>query len=156
MLTSRTRSMLLHAGHSAREFSPSTTRVVGTLPGMRPHPNPNHEQLRYMLPAIELRRLLAESRALDESFSLTYRRISKTGAAFTNRTVKLVETQLADGRRVSHCRASTGRHTAVLSKACAADEIALLPPSDWWLTGMLLAFPLPMRAGGEREMGCLA
>ena len=40
--------------------------------------------------------------------------------------------------------------------ACPSDELALLPASDWWLTGMLLAFPLPMRADGVHEMGCLA
>ena len=49
MLTPRARSMLVHAGHSGREFSPSTTRVVGTLPGMKPPPVNDSEQLHYLL-----------------------------------------------------------------------------------------------------------
>ena len=32
--------------------------------------------------------------------------------------------------------------------ACPPDELALLPASDWWSTGMLLAFPMPMREDG--------
>jgi len=157
MLTPRTRALLMDAGHTAREFSPSTTRVVGTLPGMKPHPDPRRKQLPYLLPAIELRRLLAEARERSESFRLTYRRLSRTNAPFDGRVVTLVETQRADGSRVSKCTARTGGVTRRLfPKRCEAGEIALLPPSDWWLTGLLLAFPLPMREGGERELGCLA
>ena len=37
-----------------------------------------------------------------------------------------------------------------------AGQSANLPAADWWLTSLLLAFPLPMRADGMREQGCLA
>ena len=158
MLTPRTRAMLHHAGHSGREFSPSTTRVVGTLPGMKPHPDPKHEQLRYLLPAIELRRLLAEARSRSESFTLTYRRVSTTGAPFDGRTVTLVEKQSANAQRSSRCRAHSSNSSmmSIFGGPCDADEIALLPPSDWWLSGLLLAFPLPMATGMQRELGCIA
>ena len=91
MLSPRAREYLSHAGHAAREFGPSTTRVVGTLPGMKPHPDPARPQLEYLLPAVELRRLLAEARANNESFTLTYKRVSRTGAPFAGRVVDVVD-----------------------------------------------------------------
>ena len=124
---------------------------------MRPHPDARRAQLRYLLPAIELRRLLGEARAAAESFSLTYRRVSVSGAPFDGHTVTLVERQLPDGRRKRRCtvRRPTGL-ARWLGAQCAPDEIGLLPASDWWLSGLLLAFPLPMQPDGQRELGCLA
>jgi len=154
MLTPRVRSMLVHAGHSGREFSPSTTRVVGTLPGMKP-PKGEGEQLHYLLPAIELRRLLAEARGRSESFTVKYKRVSASGASSAGRVVTLVEKQRPGGQVQRRCTAykSAG---ASWGAACDADELALLPPSAHWLTGMLLAFPLPMRPGHQGELGCIA
>ena len=43
-----------------------------------------------------------------------------------------------------------------LRSTCPHDELALLPASDWWLTSLLLAFPMPMRKDGIHEVGCLA
>ena len=183
MLTPRTRELLRHAHHSGREFSPSTTRVVGTLPGMRPPPlEPKlGSQLPYLLPAIELRRLLAEARARNESFGLRYRRLSVSGAPFAGRVVTLTEeVALKPGGasvRSRTCLAEDGgaadaarpprsdgappekkkkRKEGKTKARCAANELAMLPSSDWWLAGMLIAFPLPMRADGSGELGCLA
>ena len=173
MLSSRTRTMLRHAGHAGREFGPSTTRVVGTLPGMRPPADASLPQLPYYLPALELRRLLGEARARNETLALTYRRVSRTGATFAGRVVDVADTY-DSGRLTTQCtvRPRTpqlwqqfwpaqdppGAHagSAVGSASCEPEEIALLPPSDWWLTGLLLAFPLPMREDGIHEVGCLA
>ena len=77
-------------------------------------------------------------------------------------TVASTRWMRVDGRRRRECRAypnappRVGRWLA--GSACAPDELALLGPSDWWLTGMLLAFPMPMREGSgyAREVGCLA
>ena len=167
MLSPRAREYLSHAGHAAREFGPSTTRVVGTLPGMKPHPDPARPQLEYLLPAVELRRLLAEARANNESFTLTYKRVSRTGAPFAGRVVDVVDSPVSStagsGKEESTAALGT-RHTRCtvrgmlpgFSSECADDELALLPPSDWWLTGLLLAFPMPMRQDGVHELGCLA
>lgn len=154
MLSERTRAMLAHAGHAAREFGPSTTRVVGTLPGMKPPPDTSRPQLKYLLPAVELRRLLGEARAERESFSLSYKRVSRTGASWAGRIVDVEERYDAGGRTV-RC---TVRNTDGFGwgTACDDDELALLPASDWWLTELLLAFPLPMREDGVHELGCLA
>lgn len=146
MLTERARAMLLSAGHSAREFTPSTTRVVGTLPGMKPLANQT-EQLAYLLPAVELRRVLGEARARNESFDLRYRRLSRS-APFNGRVVLLREA--AGGER------SCWLEGVDKGKPCATDELALLPPSNNWATYMLLAFPMPMRPDGTSELGCLA
>ena len=88
MLSPRTRSMLAHAGHSAREFGPSTTRVVGTLPGMKPDPDPSRPQLPYLLPAMDL---LNHSRAnpatslVDNDPAFTFQDPSLTALAPTLR-----------------------------------------------------------------------
>lgn len=167
MLSPQTRDYLAHAGHSAREFGPSTTRVVGTLPGMRPEPNASKPQLQYLLPADELRRLLAEARERREPFTLTYKRVSTTGAPFAGRVVDVTETYSAapegggseddggaSGSRRTHC--TVRANVSALSTECEPDELALLPASGWWSTGLLLAFPLPMRDDGVHEVGCLA
>ena len=153
MLSPRTREMLKHAGHSGREFGPSTTRVVGTLPGMKPDPDSTKPQLAYLLPALELRRLLSEARSRSESFTLTYRRISKTGAPFDGRIVNLVDETINNVHRTT-CTVGVGRQAV----PCDPDEIGVLPmPDQWgWLTWLLLSFPLPMRADGVHELGCLA
>ena len=151
MISLRAREMLHHAGHSGREFGPSTTRVVGTLPGMRP--DPKDPQLTYLLPALELRRLLAEARDRAESFTVTYRRVSRTNAPFAGRVVDVVDRYGSSGMRHTTCMIKDGGK-------CDDDELAMLPASSvhqwWWLTGLLLSFPLPMREDGVRELGCLA
>ena len=43
-----------------------------------------------------------------------------------------------------------------VTRPCDSNELALLPPPDTWLAGLLLSFPLPMRADGLHELGCLA
>jgi hypothetical protein len=146
MLTERTKHMLRSVGHSAREFNPSTTRVVGTFPGMKPSTNLT-KQLPYLLPAVELRRLLGEARTLNESFSVRYRRLSHT-APFNGRVVHLQER--ANGERLCLLEGSDQ------GKLCDDDELALLPPSDHWATSLLLAFPMPMQSDGRTELGCLA
>ena len=158
MLTPRTREYLEHAGHAAREFGPSTTRVVGTLPGMKPHADPTRPQIQYVLPAIELRRLLSEARAQNESFSLAYKRVSTTGAPFAGRIVDVIDgySTSSSGGGEHYTRCTVRSSIPGLGTACAEDEIALLPASDWWLTQLLLAFPLPMREDGVHELGCMA
>jgi len=146
MLTERTKAMLHAAGHSGKEFNPSTTRVVGTFPGMRPPANMS-EQIPYLLPAVELRRLLAEARDLGETFSLHYRRVSRT-APFNGRIVHLHE--VAGGERSCSLKGSDE------GKLCDSDELALLPPVKSWATSLLLAFPMPMAKDGKSELGCLA
>ena len=100
---------------------------------------------------------MAEARARNESFTLTYRRVSKTGAPFAGRVVTLREDAAQSTRRctlVVEARGGRG-FPARRRRACPPDELALLPPPASWLTAMLLAFPMPMRDDGG-ELGCIA
>jgi len=148
-------------------FAPSTTRVVGTLPGMQPgasSSSSSHDAelaplVPYLLPASELRRLLEEARAdarlTGNAFNLTYTRLAKTpqGAVVDARRVTLLDD---DGHHASCVVDDTA--------PCAADELALAPPigatphggvGASWLTSLLLAFPVPLRPDGG-DVGCLA
>ena len=59
-------------------------------------------------------------------------------------------------KRASHTHCAVRGDAIVKNATCEDTELALLPASDWWLTGLLLAFPLPMRADSVHELGCLA
>ena len=153
LISETVRGQLLANGHSAREFAPYLARVIGpfaVLPptGVAP-PRPRNEG--FMVPMVELRRLLAEARAAGESFQLTYRH----------------RPQASDGgwRRVRVVHRSGGRTSCrVLGgspRACTADEQTLLstaPPA--WAMSALLFFPFPMELGARvnettPELGCI-
>ena len=59
-------SLLAEAGHTAVMFNAMKARVI---PDLTPHEAPF---FKYTVPGIELRRLLTEARALNETFTLTY------------------------------------------------------------------------------------
>ena len=79
VLTDGTQSLLKQAGHSGRHFNSLISRVVGAfaLPS-RPDDSPF---VKFTLPAFEVRRLLKEARAKNDSFSLEYSRNSTSSLA---------------------------------------------------------------------------
>ena len=176
---------LVASGHTGRQFAPYLARVLGPAAVAPPPPSPSssssstpppqlHESVRpgadeaWMVPMVELRRLLAEARTTGEPFRLVYR---QRGVASGWRRVRVEYTPPSD-----HANGDGHLSCAVLGEwlplpwsACTAEEATLLssaPPS--WAMRSLLFFPFPMRmsggGGGEEsmvsssspELGCLA
>lgn len=74
-IDARSRDLLLSVGHTARQYNPTVRTVLGeTLRGFMPRwqPESGAPFVQYTLPAIELRRLLAEARLRNEAFSVRY------------------------------------------------------------------------------------
>ena len=154
LLSPTARRHLLASGHSARQFGPYMARVLGpqaVSPPASERPRGGGAEA-YLLPFVELRRLLAEARAAGEAFDLTYRRRESPDGRW---------------RRVRYARRRDGRETCVAlgrwlkGSRCKAEERALLttaPPA--WAMKLLLFFPFPVRLeekmGVEsKELGCV-
>jgi len=88
-LTPRVREMLIDAGHCGRQFAPSVRRVLGApirqfMPRFDPktqdefHPAVPGEEprkkdfVKFTVPGRELRRLIAEAKVANETFSIQY------------------------------------------------------------------------------------
>ena len=109
----------------------------------------------YTLPALELRRVLAEARAASsEPFVLEYDKLpgtvgnEKWRQEAVESTVRLSE----NGRGGRSCRIRAAG--AYFWKMCSDDEPALLPPPSGWLAKIRIFFPLPVHAGLD-ELPCI-
>ena len=154
MLSASVRENLKAVGHSGREYGPYLARVLGAAaiappPEWRPPSRKTAEG--FMVPAIELRRLLAEARAAGESFALTYRQRKPGGW----RRVRVEQ-----GPSRSKCRVLRRSWLVPLRPACTAEEQVLLataPPA--WAMRTLLFFPFAMTLNDDLnessiELGC--
>jgi len=154
-------ALLTSAGHVGRMFNGMKARVLG--PAVMPAPPA--PWVRYTLPAIELRRLLTEARAANESFRLTYTTLAGEGdeawrRSASGRTVSVVE----DGHGGRTCATSCDGPLGVLSAlapalpllgcACAPTELALLPPPGWWPTHFFIGQPYPLVEQAGDELVC--
>ena len=105
---------------------------------------------RYVVPAFELRRLLALARARKETFRLTYTHIPSSMRTVSEwRTMKGTQVHLLEeGGRTVECTFSdaSGQKTA-----CESTEIALLPPPPRWLQWMLAPYPVPLVEGETHD-----
>ena len=112
----------------------------------------------YVVPAYELRRVLSLARARGEAFRLAYTRLPP---ALTTPT----EWRLYQGPRVSlsepgggappTCAVGpAGGSTPFTGAACAADELAVLPPPPWLLTKWLHPYPSPLIDGEGDGVHC--
>ena len=142
-------SLLAEAGHTAVMFNAMKARVI---PDLTPHEAPF---FKYTVPGIELRRLLTEARALNETFTLTYtvlegdvgdeewRRYSK------GRTVTIKESS----GKAPKCYVSCG---GLRKCKCDEDEYARLPPPGYLPTKLLIFQPYPIfKSGlGGKEVVC--
>ena len=132
--------LLRSVGHTGRMFNAMKNRILGTAMEV--------PFVRYTVPALEMRRLLAEARAKNESFSLTYTHLEGTGderwrRTASGRTVTLYE----DGKGSRKCSTSSGcGHPlgGLLGCECGADEVALQPPPGWLATKFLVQQPYPV------------
>eukprot|EP00746_Dinoflagellata_sp_MGD_P102868 gnl/MRDRNA2_/MRDRNA2_422740_c0_seq1.p1 gnl/MRDRNA2_/MRDRNA2_422740_c0~~gnl/MRDRNA2_/MRDRNA2_422740_c0_seq1.p1 ORF type:complete len:114 (-),score=12.82 gnl/MRDRNA2_/MRDRNA2_422740_c0_seq1:348-689(-) len=101
--------------------------------------------IRYTMPAFELRRLLAEARAKNESFSLEYTRLPHFDAN---------DNMPATGPRVHLHEGGHGRRKCTLldtGEECSADEPALLPPLGYWHSKVTIFWPSAI-IPGEQEV----
>jgi len=127
----RATALLRAANHSGRQFNFAMGRVLGAW--ALPPPSDADPFVRYTVPALQLRRMLAEAREAAEAFELEYTvldgdagdeawRASSTGV----RRVRLREDPR---RKLSACAvaASSVAGTARHDEACAPDELARMP-----------------------------
>jgi len=162
-LSPRLRAMLAEVGHLGRQFNPSVRRAFGheaslSMPRWQ-EDGTGGPFLQYTMPALELRRVLADIRQHNESFSLTYVRLpgalgdNHWRASASGPRVSLVE----DGQGGRQCAVSTGARFVsafASSSPCASDEIAMLPPPSGLVAKLSLFFPLPVLAGID-ELPCM-
>lgn len=136
-------TLLRAAGHTGRQFDPYETVVLG--PGFVSR-RVGGPFVPYLLPAVELRRLLAKARSAGESFSLVYSKLP-TNSSSKHERVYLEE----EGGRLQNCTLWPS------GKACVSTEVALQPPPSWWASRFLRFFPIPVEPQAfQGELGCLA
>jgi hypothetical protein len=167
MLSPAVRTHLQATGHSGREYAPYLARVIGP-DAIDPQAVIRDDEA-WMVPMVELRRLLAEARAAGETFSLTFRTATSDGpgappgAPSTWRRVRVDQSgRDADGAH-QQCSVLDGWPIAWLGgSACTPEEAQLLstPPPPWAMR-WLLFFPFPMRLSDDlsadsHEIGCLS
>ena len=147
----RSVELLEGAGHVGLQYMPTVMAVLGDdLRMFLPHPFTP-----YTLPALELRRVLAETRAASsEAFVIEYEHLpgsvgdERWRQEAVESTVRLSE----NGRGGRSCRIRAAG--AYFWKACADDEPALLPPPSGWLAKIRIFFPLPVHPG-LGELPCI-
>ena len=140
-LPARARELLHQAGHTAVQHNPTVARII---PEARVVPQ---GFVPFTVPALELRRLLAEARERGERFSLTYDvlpgatggREWRTGPGV--RTVRVQE----DGAGGRECKVLRGPRRG----RCAPDEIAEQPPPSGWVGKALIFFAHPVDSSDE-------
>ena len=141
-------ALLRAVGHSGRMFNSGKTRVLGAASA----PAANGERgvfTRYTVPALELRRLLAEARERGEAFHLTYTQLELPvgDEAWRRRGEGRRVTLEEDGRGGSRC---TVRCDRPLPCECAPTDLAQLPPPGAIARKLLVqpAYPILDDAAG--------
>eukprot|EP01126_Amoeba_proteus_P009414 TRINITY_DN13561_c0_g1_i2.p1 TRINITY_DN13561_c0_g1~~TRINITY_DN13561_c0_g1_i2.p1 ORF type:complete len:600 (-),score=68.91 TRINITY_DN13561_c0_g1_i2:21-1820(-) len=98
----------------------------------------NKDHPPYVIPAYELRRVLAIARSRGESFRLVYTKVPYDASIPEFLSFRGVQVVLEED-------GIEKRRTCVVgNKVCEADEIALLPPPPGWLSKILLPYPIPL------------
>ena len=154
------RKMLTAHGHLAHEYHPTVMRMFGPkLASFIPHwkPDDGTPFPSYTVPGLELRRLLSDARAANESFVLEYdilpglvgdEKWRKTAVASKVRVEE-------DGKGGLKCTAlHGGRSMEEHGAPCGADELPMRPSPKGLLMKFLVWFPYPVNTGSE-EMPCM-
>lgn len=142
--------LLRQHGHIGRQFNPTPRRVLG--PEFRknsPHIKPGGDTkfLPYTVPALELRRLLAEARALNETFVLSYTKLHGAGDESWRLSSGDENVVLYDTPGNRFCTSN--------GVACSKDELALMPELGFWARKVSLYFPLPVVPSASPELPCM-
>lgn len=143
-------SILRRGGHLARQFNPTCRRVIGALTIPWPHLKPEDGPfLRYTIPAVELRRLTSEARAIGQPFTLIYVRLP--GAIGD-------EGWRADtsGPRIEFIVYGNGTERCTADGlSCGKDELVNLPELEFWQRRTQVFFPHPLISDADNELPCI-
>lgn len=141
--------LLRSVNHTGRMFNAMKNRILrieDTAPFVK-----------YTVPALEMRRLLAEARERGEAFSLTYTRLQGVGDEIWRRRASGVKVMLReDGKGGRTCTVYDGATCGsplggVLGCACDADEVAIQPPPGMLATKFLVQQPYPVLDDEEED-----
>jgi hypothetical protein len=163
---------LHETGHSGRQFAPYIARVCGAPDAMKP--GPADKMTPYLVPAIEMRRLMAEAIVAadaaepmtgeggegegeggggqQEGFFVEYMRYPRAvgNATLPSVLVRVVRTAAGE----IHCRVhDPAEPSSSVGKECEKDEVALLPPPSAWADKLLLYFPFPLAVSSSSGGG---
>jgi hypothetical protein len=179
----RLKQWLLAVGHSGRQFGPYGARVMGPF-APRPIDLPTAEKdfTPYLLPMIELRRLVHEAGGKGESFELRYTKLGspplKSAKAQANRghfgggrvtPQDMLSVQLKNNT-LNNCVGCDGAfircsNELILCECrdaagsrCSDEDVALLmaPLPSWALNTLaFFSFPVAPNGGTFEELGCI-
>lgn len=157
-LLPRIKAILAAGGHLAQQWNPTARRALGLVLRMnfmyRWDASNGDAFVAYTLPALELRRALAEVRARNESFSIEYEHLPGLVGDETWRQ-SAVASQVrfeTDGSAWSKCRSREAG--SLFWGACAEEELALLPAPTGLMMKWMLFFAYPIVPGLE-ELPCM-
>ena len=149
-LPERVVALLREGGHIAQQFAPTVNLMLG--PEIRakiPHwqPSSGVPFLSYTVPALQLRRMVAEARATNEKFTLEYEHLpGRVGDEHWRQTAVASWVRLEEdgkGGRQCHVR----RDAKAAWTPCSQDELVLQPAPEGLLMKIMLFFPYPIIPG---------
>jgi len=149
-LPERVVAILREGGHIAQQFAPTVNLMLG--PEIRakiPHwqPSSGVPFLSYTVPALQLRRMVAEARATKEKFTLEYEHLpGRVGDENWRQTAVASWVRLEEdgtGGRQCHVR----RDAKAAWTPCSHDELVLQPAPEGLLMKIMLFFPYPIIPG---------
>ncbi len=158
VLPARARRMLKHFGHVGQQTRATPSRILGArIRSFMPRwkPGSGVPFTAYTVPALELRRMLAEARAANESFTLEYDRLpGVAGDEAWRQSAVASQVRLdEDGRGARACEARLPGGGDSGWAPCAADELANLPAPEGPLMKLLVFHPYPV-IPGLTELPC--
>ena len=166
----RATALLRAANHSGRQFNFAMGRVLGAW--ALPPPSGVDTFVRYTVPALQLRRMLAEARAAAEPFELEYT-VLDGNALLSDGTVagdevwrassagiRRVRLREDPSRKLSACVVASSFGVEHLVKVtrynetCAPDELARMPALRPWEQALGVWNPHPILPEMSDEMHC--
>jgi len=146
-------ALLRASGHSGRQFNFAMGRVLGAWA----LPPPPARFVRYTVPSLELRRLLAEARGAGEAFALEYSVLAgpEGDEAWRSSSVGVRRVRVSEdpAHGVAECVvvSAEGRPSGA---ACEDGELARLPPLRAWERVWGVWNPHPILPSLSEEMHC--
>ncbi|CAE7192798.1 unnamed protein product [Symbiodinium sp. CCMP2456] len=149
-LPERVVALLREGGHIAQQFAPTVNLMLG--PEIRakiPHwqPSSGVPFPSYTVPALQLRRMVAEARATNEKFTLEYEHLpGRVGDETWRQTAVASWVRLEeDGKGGRQCLMR--RDAKAAWTPCSQDELVLQPAPEGLLMKIMLFFPYPIIPG---------
>jgi len=156
----RVTAWLHEGGHSGRFLSSIAQRVVKSatglplLPVARASESQKHF-IKYKTTGLEIRRLLAEAKALNEPFSITYTRLPGEARGLRPPMVKPGVTVSYTWYNDENSTCSALQPGMQLSSSCASDELVYLPPPGPLANKLLVYTAHPIFEHDDEDPYCL-